>query len=127
MDEDRKQETKSPASQRRGRPSKRDYDLAAKLSKAGDDLMVGVDEVAALMGLSAGTIRQRRLDGLPQPLAGVRALRWRLGDIRTWMRSRAPVTTPASPRRRGRPTKAETLGIAAALPADNSDGSAATS
>lgn len=119
MEEDQKPGHASPTLVRRGRPTKesrdRDLELAAKLSKAGDDIMVGVDEVAALMGLSAVTIRQRRLDGLPQPLAGLRTLRWRLGDIRAWMHNRAPAVP--SPRRRGRPTKAEQI-AAAAFPAD---------
>jgi hypothetical protein len=94
----------------------RDYELAAKLSKAGDDLMVGVEEVAAVMGLSPITVRQRRLAGMPSPLAGIRALRWRLGDIRTWMRGSDAAPISPAPRRRGKPTKAETLAAAAAVP-----------
>lgn len=97
---------------------KRDYDLASRLSRAGDDLMVGVEEVAAVMGLSPVTIRQRRLAGMPAPLAGVRALRWRLGDIRAWMRGTAAPASP-TPRRPGRPRKAETLAAAMASPTDS--------
>lgn len=94
----------------------RDYDLAAKLSKAGDDLMVGVEEVAAVMGLSPITVRQRRLAGMPAPLGGVRTLRWRLGDIRTWMRGGTTAPTLPTSRGPGRPSKAETLAAAAAVP-----------
>ncbi len=96
--------------------SKRDYDLAIRLSKAPDDLVVGPEEVAAVAGLSPTTVRQRRNKSFPQPLSGIKALRWRLGDVRAWMRG-----STAAPKRQGRPTKAETLAAAAAAihPADS--------
>lgn len=65
----------------------RDYALVERLSKLGDDVLVGVDEVAAMTGLAAITIKQRRNVSIPRPVPGVRRLRWRLGDIRTWMRA----------------------------------------
>lgn len=92
----------------------RDYELAAKLSRAGDDVLVGPNEVAALSGLSATTIGKRKVASMPAPIPGVRRLRWRLGDIRQWMRSgetraqdRGDATAKVA--RRGRPTKAEEI------------------
>lgn len=88
----------------------RDYELAAKLSRAGDDLMIGPREVAAISGLSATTIGQRKIASMPAPLPGVRRLLWRLGDIRKWMRGTASDSAEdrrLQPVRRGRPTKAE--------------------
>ncbi|MGA3842242.1 helix-turn-helix transcriptional regulator [Ralstonia nicotianae] len=88
----------------------RDYELAAKISRAGDDLMVGPREVAAISGLSARTIGQRKISSMPAPLPGVRRLLWRLGDIRKWMRGTVSDSTEdgqLQPVRRGRPTKAE--------------------
>jgi len=92
----------------------RDYELAAKLSRAGDDVLVGPVEVAALSGLSATTIGKRKVLSMPAPIPGVRRLRWRLGDIRKWMRSgetRAEGRSDATVKvaRPGRPTKAEEL------------------
>ncbi|MCK9200929.1 MAG: hypothetical protein M0P59_03400 [Gallionella sp.] len=62
----------------------RDYSLAERLSKLGDDVFVGVIEVAALTGFAPITIQQRRIKGFPAPLPGTRKLRWRLGQIRAW-------------------------------------------
>lgn len=91
----------------------RDYELAAKLSRAGDDMLVGPVEVAALTGLSATTIGKRKVVSLPTPLPGVRRLLWRLGDVRQWMRQRvisdATNAVSKQPGRRGRPTKAEEI------------------
>lgn len=61
---------------------KRDYQLAELLSRLGDDVLVGVHEVAAMTGFAAVTIQQRTIKGLPAPIPGPRSLRWRLGDIR---------------------------------------------
>jgi hypothetical protein len=89
----------------------RDYELAAKISRAGDDLMVGPREVAAISGLSARTIGQRKISSMPAPLPGVRRLLWRLGDIRKWMRGTISDDSTEDRQlqrvRRGRPTKAE--------------------
>ncbi len=62
----------------------RDYSLAERLSKLGDDVFVGVTEVAALTGFAPVTIQQRRIKGFPAPIPGTRKLRWRLGQIRAW-------------------------------------------
>jgi predicted DNA-binding transcriptional regulator AlpA len=50
--------------------------------------LIGVEEVAALTGFAEVTVQQRRIKGFPNPLTGVRRLKWRLGDIRAWIRSR---------------------------------------
>ena len=65
----------------------RDYQLLERLEKLGDDVLVGVVEVAAITNFAAVTIQQRRIKGFPLPLPGPRSLRWRLGDIRAWGRS----------------------------------------
>lgn len=62
----------------------RDYSLAERLSKLGDDVFVGVIEVAALTGFAPITIQQRKIKGFPAPIPGTRKLRWRLGQIRAW-------------------------------------------
>lgn len=75
-------------------------------------MLIGVAEVAALTGFSILTVRQRKLPGL-EPVPGLSRLRWRLGDLRQWMRS-GPMTgidtTQAPPQQSqgrpiGRPTK----------------------
>lgn len=73
----------------------RDYQLVERLTKLGDDTLVGVMEVAALTGFAAVTIQQRRIKGFPTPIPGPRLLRWRLGEIRNWGRVPAPVTQKA--------------------------------
>lgn len=92
-----------------------DYETIQKVQKLGDDVLVGVAEVAALTGFSILTVRQRKLPGL-EPVPGLSRLRWRLGDLRQWMRSGpqyisfsadlAAVTTTTL-NRAGRPTKKE--------------------
>lgn len=62
----------------------RDYGLAERLSRLGDDVLVGVPEVAALTGFAQITIQQKKIKGFPAPLSGTRKLRWRLGQIRAW-------------------------------------------
>lgn len=88
------------------------YETIQKIQKLGDDVLIGVVEVAALTGFSVLTVRQRKLPGLA-PVHGLSRLRWRLGDLRTWMRSGDTSTRPQPPRkvvppqpkRTGRPTK----------------------
>lgn len=63
-----------------------DYETIQKIQKLGDDVLIGVSEVAALTGFSILTVRQRKLPGL-EPVPGLSRLRWRLGDLRQWMRS----------------------------------------
>ena len=89
-----------------------DYETIQKIQKLGDDVLIGVVEVAALTGFSVLTVRQRKLPRL-EPVPGLSRLRWRLGDLRTWMRTgntgsrdSATVIAPFShPKRTGRPTK----------------------
>ncbi len=70
--------------------SERNYELAAKLSRTGDDVLIGPAEVAALSGLSAVTIGKRKVASMPAPMPGLSVLRWRLGDIRGWIRGEGP-------------------------------------
>lgn len=89
-----------------------DYETIQKIQKLGDDVLIGVPEVAALTGFSVLTVRQRKLPGLA-PVPGLSRLRWRLGDLRSWMRTGntesppRPAMTNASstPKPTGRPTK----------------------
>lgn len=92
-----------------------DYETIQKIQKLGDDVLVGVAEVAALTGFSILTVRQRKLPGL-EPIPGLSRLRWRLGDLRQWMRSgplhnsvpeNKTVIDSIRPVRIGRPTKKE--------------------
>lgn len=63
----------------------RNYELLSHLSGASDDILVGVDEVAALTGLARLTIQQRRIKDFPAPIPAIRRLKWRLGTIRKWI------------------------------------------
>jgi len=65
----------------------RNYQLAEQLERLGDDVLVGVEEVAAITGFSQITIQQRRLKGFPSPIPGPRILKWKLGQIRAWGRA----------------------------------------
>ena len=89
-----------------------DYEIIQKVQKLGDDVLIGVAEVAALTGFSILTVRQRKLPGL-EPMPGLSRLRWRLGDLRQWMRcgpqgtNTAPIASHCKDLSRpaGRPTK----------------------
>ncbi|MCQ2987964.1 hypothetical protein NLO72_01775 [Pseudomonas tremae] len=88
-----------------------DYETIQKIQKLADDVLIGVAEVAALTGFSALTVRQRKLPGL-EPVPGLSRLRWRLGDLRQWMRAGAITSAPLlkqasteGPHKVGRPTK----------------------
>ena len=70
-----------------------DYETIQKIQKLADDVLIGVAEVAALTGFSALTVRQRKLPGL-EPIPGLSRLRWRLGDLRQWMRTGAVTSAP---------------------------------
>ncbi|CAB3805319.1 hypothetical protein LMG28614_06182 [Paraburkholderia ultramafica] len=82
----------------------RDYALASRVSRLEDDVLIGVAEVAAFTGFAEITIRQKRIKGFPAPLTGLNRLRWRVGDIREWLRAGArtqrtePVVGNPSPR-----------------------------
>jgi len=85
----------------------RDYALTERVSKWGDDVLINVIEAAAITGLSPNSIQQRRIRTFPQPVKCVRRLKWRLGEVRAWMRTRDPAPeTPEDPppkHRGGRP------------------------
>lgn len=89
-----------------------DYETIQKIQKLGDDVLIGVYEVAALTGFSLLTVRQRKLPRL-EPVPGLSKLRWRLGDLRAWMRTgntgnppRSSITNASpKPKHIGRPTK----------------------
>jgi hypothetical protein len=88
-----------------------DYETIQKIQKLADDVLIGVAEVAALTGFSALTVRQRKLPGL-EPVPGLSRLRWRLGDLRQWMRTGAITSAPLlkqgsteGTHKVGRPTK----------------------
>lgn len=81
----------------------RDYAAISAISAMADNVAVGVEEISAITGLSTRTIQQRRITGFPQPIPGIRCLRWRLGAIRDWLHSGEhpmPATRP-TPRARG--------------------------
>lgn len=69
--------------------TERNYRLVESLERLGDDVLVGVDEVAAFTNFAPITIQQRKIKGFPAPILGPRKLRWRLGDIRAWGRTPA--------------------------------------
>lgn len=74
----------------------RDYALASRVSRLDDDVLIGVAEVAAFTGFAEITIRQKRIKGFPAPFAGLNRLRWRVGDIRAWLRAGTQMQ-PAEP------------------------------
>lgn len=84
----------------------RNYTLIERLAALPDDILIGVEEVAALTGFAEITVQQRKIKGFPNPLAGVRRLKWRLGDIRAWIRARTeqPKTKTASKSKSARHT-----------------------
>ncbi|WP_157662714.1 AlpA family transcriptional regulator [Sulfuriferula sp. AH1] len=65
----------------------RNYQLLERMSSLPDDILVGVEEVAEITGFAQITIQQRRIKGFPLPINNVRILKWRLGNIREWIRS----------------------------------------
>ncbi len=87
-----------------------DYETIQNIQNLADDVLIGVAEVAALTGFSVLTVRQRKLPGL-EPVPGLTRLRWRLGDLRLWMRTGpelnvvAPLESPKPKSKAGRPTK----------------------
>ena len=87
-----------------------DYETIQNIQNLADDVLIGVAEVAALTGFSVLTVRQRKLPGL-EPVPGLSRLRWRLGDLRLWMRTGPelnvvpPLDNPRVKSKAGRPTK----------------------
>lgn len=92
----------------------RDYVLLKTLTEMGDDTWIGPAELACLLGYAERTITQRRAE-IPQPdKRAKRHLRWRLGDVREWMKSRTIRTasdnrdTPEQPSRKRKPSSKTT-------------------
>lgn len=97
--------------------------LAIRAGKMDDNTLVDVNLLAALLSLAPGSTRQaayRSPDALPPRFpTPSRHLRWRLGDVREWIRRRAmlPANAPApapaecrnedKPKRLGASTKGE--------------------
>lgn len=77
----------------RPRMTLKDYPALLALQQLHDDSLVGSEEVALLLGLSAVTVRQRKVPGLPMPALRMHRLRWRLGDVRRWIREGCNVTS----------------------------------
>lgn len=71
----------------------RDLELLEKICRLPDDVLVGINEVALLTDLSPVTVQQRKLRGFPSPIPHIRKLRWRLGDVRTWIRTKSAFST----------------------------------
>ena len=65
----------------------RDYVLLENLSRLDDDFLVGPNEVAAILDVSAKSVQQRAVRNLPVPVGFTRHLRWRLGAIRQMTRN----------------------------------------
>jgi len=88
---------------------KRDLDLAAKVSKLSDEAWIGSLEMAAITGFSLNTIRQRKIQ-LPPTDPRFTSMRWRLGDVREWMRGGRCLVTVGEEggRKGGRPRKGPT-------------------
>jgi predicted DNA-binding transcriptional regulator AlpA len=78
--------TSSPRGRRGGPPP----DLTS-LHSLPDDALVGVDLVAALLGVSERHIwRLNDRNAIVAPLRLGAVRRWRLGDLRQWLRDGAP-------------------------------------
>lgn len=91
--------------------SSRDYDLALKVTRLSDDMLIGSAELAAFLGISRLSIQTGSVR-LPERLAGLsKKMQWRLGDVKEFVRSQQTQQLPSSvatgKRGRGRPTKIE--------------------
>lgn len=77
----------------KGKEERDSIGLAIRAGKMDDNTLVDVSVLAALLSLAPGSTRQaayRSPDALPPRFpTPSRHLRWRLGDIREWIRSRA--------------------------------------
>jgi len=71
----------------------RDFERLEIICRLPDDVLVGINEVALLTDLSPITVQQRKLRGFPSPIQHIRKLRWRLGDVRTWIRDKSSFST----------------------------------
>jgi len=73
-----------------------DLELATKLKELGDDTLINVSALAALLCLTPASARQaayRNSDFPPRFPTPSRHLRWRLGDVREWIRRRSMLPT----------------------------------
>lgn len=84
-----------------------DYETFQKIQKLGDNVFMGIAEVAALTGFSVLTVRQRELPGLG-PIHGLSRLRWRPQDLDAYRGYKYP----ASATKKGCAFKAEAHGPA---------------
>ncbi|MGZ5799706.1 MAG: hypothetical protein ACXWJZ_03650 [Burkholderiaceae bacterium] len=94
----------------------RNYDLAAKIAKFHDDMLLGSEELAAFLGVSQDSIQTGRVITPPRVSGFTRKLKWRFGDVRAFIRDQSktstetPIVPPISAIPKiGRPTKAEQI------------------
>lgn len=80
-----------------------------------DAALINIEEYGQLLGLTLGAMQQKRHHGeLEEPaIQGGKVLRWRAGDVRTWLLklhqdTRRPVGEEK--KRLGRPRGTETVG-----------------
>lgn len=69
-----------------------------------DTVLIGIEEYGQLLGLTPGAMGQKRHHGeLAEPcIQGGKVLRWRAGDVRTWLRSLAQDRRPAGAKKEGK-------------------------
>lgn len=80
--------------------STRDYELATKVARLSDDMLIGSAELAAFMGVSPLSIQTGRVR-LPPRISGLsRKMQWRLGDVRAFIGIQKTTPETVSPRRR---------------------------
>lgn len=89
----------------------RDYELAAKVGRLADDMLIGSAELAAFLGVSRMSIQTGSVR-VPMRVTGLgKKMQWRLGDVRAFVRQQQTMPSaspePQGTRRIGRPTKAE--------------------
>lgn len=93
-------------------------ELVTKISSFHDDTLITAEQIAALTGFAAISIKQGKVRGMPAPDRRFSRLRWRLGDVRAFVRAGSAYQTTSplkKPAKIGRPTKAEALRKAAAF------------
>src|SRR5690606_17336267 len=82
--------------------SNANVNIARQLGSAHDDTLIDVVGLGALLCLTPETARQaayRKAEHIP-PRFPSRQLRWRLGDVRAWIRAQAQHDTPRPKRSR---------------------------
>ena len=84
--------------------------IAEQLTKCHDDTLIDPSQVAAITGFSPVSIQQNKISGLPPSDTRLKSRRWRLGDVRDWVRAGSQKTTNQNQSNNiGRPTKARQL------------------